>query len=1044
MALSFEDSLNTAQEEGATSNNSNELESASVSVAANSLSSSNAVAVAYASSNSTWVQKSGSKYYSDYSDDNISTINDVKGVIVNDKQVNITQEKNSQFIPFEMDRYYDGYDLIQTTIQIYYVNADNQGNIANAVNVMYNDSKIRFGWLIDDFATAKAGKLKFEIQAVGVNSKGEGYIWKTKPYENLNVIQSLTSNGGIVKPDDDWITEFLTQVQEQVANAQSYANQAQTYASNASTYASNAATSATQAANTVSTAKTELESTVQTAVDTKVNTAMSNYYTKSDVYTKTEVDTLIENVDISEELTSVINDTDAKIKVVQDDLNAYKKTTDADLQSIHTSIDDLPTTLATDYYTKTDSDTKFATKTEVNTISTNVSGMTSSISANTSNIETLSDTVSALQAAVNGIDTSPSLTYDVAYNDEEVGENVFAFYEIENEGDAGEVKTIKKQFTIVGGSGGGATSSTLKIEYVTTSPVVATVNDSVVIKYNFSGTDSSGDAVPEGNATWKVGGRVVATNLAVAGENSFDITDYISIGTQKVNLTIADDAGSIVTKNWTVQKIDVRLESTFNDKLTYPVGAVSFTYTPYGAIEKTVHFVLDGKEIGTFVTSSSGIPITYDIPAQTHGAHLFEIYMTAEINGKAIESNHIVKDIIWYDATSEVPVISCVQQEFTARQYDATNITYTVYDPTTETPTVSLAVDGVVVSTLTLSTNTNTWQYKSSDVGQHTLTITCGDTVKTLVATITELGIDITPITAGLAFDFNPVGYSNNDANRLWSYGDSGISMTVSDNFDWTNGGYVIDDNGDQCFCIKAGTSANINYELFGDDAKVSGKQFKLIFKTDNVANGDATFLSCVSDTMGTDKVGIEMKAHEATIYAKTDSLPLPYAEEEIIEFEFNITPSTETPSMVMGYEDGVSTRPLVYDATHDFQQHKDYRKTISLGSNDCDLYIYRFKVYSNSLSDRNILNNFIADARNAEEMIDRYERNQIYQDGILTPEHLAEVCPQLRIIKIEAPRFTQDKKDVVKDTTIECIYKNGDPILDNWKAYDCCHSGRT
>ena len=30
-------------------------------------------------------------------------------------------------------------------------------------------------------------------------------------------------------------------------------------------------------------------------------------------------------------------------------------------------------------------------------------------------------------------------------------------------------------------------------------------------------------------------------------------------------------------------------------------------------------------------------------------------------------------------------------------------------------------------------------------------------------------------------------------------------------------------------------------------------------------------------------KIGLEMKAHEATIYAKTDSLPLPYAEEEII-----------------------------------------------------------------------------------------------------------------------------------------------------------------
>lgn len=710
------------------------------------------------------------------------------------------------------------------------------------------------------------------------------------------------------------------------------------------------------------------------------------------------------------------------------------------MQGIHDAIDDLPTTLATDYYTKTDSDGKFATKSDLNTTNTTVSGMSSTVESNKSNITTLSTKVSELETTVNSIDTSPALTYDVAYNDEEVGENVFAFYEIENEGDTeNEVKTIKKQFTIVGGSGGGATSSSLRIEYVTTSPVVATVDDKVVIKYNFSGTDSSGDIVPEGNATWKVGGRVVATNIAIAGENSFDVTDYLSIGTQKVNLTITDDAGSIVTKNWTVQKIDVRIESTFNDKLTYPIGKVSFDYTPYGAIEKTVHFVLDGTQIGTVTTSSSGIPMVYEIPAQAHGAHLFEVYMTAEINGRTIETNHIVKDIIWYDATSEVPVIGCVQQDFTARQYDATNIVYTVYDPTTETPTVTLAVDGVVVSTLALESNTNTWQYKSSDVGEHTLTITCGDTVKTLTATVEKLDIDIEPVTAGLVFDFNPSGKSNNDTDRLWSDGD--IAMTVSDDFDWINGGYQIDENGDQYFCIKAGTSAVINYNLFAEDAKRNGKEFKLIFKTTNVENASANFLSCV-DGANNAKIGVEMNVHEAYVYASAGSLYLPYSEEDVVEFEFNINKNTDDIPMVMGYEDGVATRPMIYSDTHDFTQVNP--QYITIGSEHCDVYIYRFKAYNTALTDRGILNNFIADARNAEEMISRYNRNQIYdENGQLTPEALAEKCPQLRIIKLEAPHFTNNKSDKVADTTIQCIYKGGDPILDNWTATGASHSGQ-
>lgn len=1011
-------------------------------------------------------------WYDDYYDEDISIIDDQKNIIVNEKQINLTQETNSQFVPFQMNRYQDGFDLVTTNLLIHFVNKNGNENFATPVNVSYSSDKIRFAWLINKDATAVAGDLTFEIHAVGTNSKGDEYIWKTCPNGKFNILKSLEGDG-IIEPDSTWITSFLRQVNEKVAEAQASVQEAKAIISTAQDAVNEANNAAQQAQGVVDNAKTELQNSLKDSLAD----ILSKYYTQQ------EVDSLLSDIDLTEvydainnidglanfrtsynsetrELTFYNGQSIIKTEILNSNptaewISANDEKTDnkiseaispiqSDLETIHDDIDGLPQTLATNYYNKEVIDEFLedkADKSSVNNLNQKLSTVESTSNTNKSNIEILGTKISDMETVIGEIDTAPSLAYDIDYNDPEIGENVFRFYEIQNEGDPEkEIKTIKKQFTIVGGQGGGTTSSVLKIEYVTMSPVIVTVSDKVLIKFNFYGTDSSGDIVPEGTATWKVGNSIVATSTAISGENTFDISDYISVGTQKVLLTITDDAGSLVTKSWTVQKIDVRLESSFNDKLTYPLGDISFDYTPYGAISKDIHFILDGNEIGMVSTASSGIPMSYTLPSQPHGAHLVDVYMTALINNSTIESNHIIKDVIWYDSTSDSPVISCVQQNITVKQYDTTNIVYSVYDPKTENPKVTLSIDGEIVSTLTLDSNTQTWQYKPTEEGEHTLTITCGDTLKTLVVTVEKLNIDISPITAGLAFDFNPIGRSNNDVDRLWY--DGNVSMTVSDNFDWVNGGYQIDENGDQYFCVKAGTTAVINYKLFADDAKRNGKEFKLVFKTTNVRKANATFLSCQTATTGLFGIGLQMNVHEAYVNANTDTLYLPYSEEDIIEFEFNINKNTDSIPMVLGYEDGVPFRPMIYTSDSSFTQISP--EPITIGSDDCDVLIYRMKAYENSLTDFGVLNNFIADARNADDMINRYNRSQIYnENNSLIAETLAEKCPWLRIIKLEAPHFTNNKSDKVKESIIEMIYKNGDSLLDNWRAVNAGHSGQ-
>lgn len=692
----------------------------------------------------------------------------------------------------------------------------------------------------------------------------------------------------------------------------------------------------------------------------------------------------------------------------------------------------------------------------INTISEKVDKNTFDISTNTSNISNLSKSIDKLTEDMQNVAVDSYTYYHTITKSEENDNYVLTLWQVKDE-----VEEIASS-TVLPATGGGSSSSstTITIERVTPSPFIITTKDPAVIELNFSCVDADGESV-DATYTWKKDKTVISSGSMVQGKNTFDMSDHCVIGTQKFTLTVTDETGSVSVKSWTIQKVDVRIESNFNDRYTNVVGrAVNFPYTPYGAIPKTIHFILDGVELDTIETGSSGTLQSYSIPAQPHGTHLFECYITATVNNTPVETDHIYKDIIWYDEESDIPVIGCIYRNdyygiLNAVQYNTIPIPYNVYDPNTNNPNVTLIVDGKVESELVLTQVNNVWNFKASTIGEHTLEIKCRDTSVIIKILVTDLGVDISPITGNLEFDFNPVGRNNSSADRLWSDSiNDEIKMTVSDNFDWINGGYQIDENGDQFFRIKAGQRAFINYNLFAgsvdNNISTQGMEFKVIFKVENVQDVNATWLTCMNDEK---PVGIELKAHEGYLMTSASDasnpnsyLYMPYSEEDIIELEMNALTldqdNTDATSYIMSYEDGVGLRALIYDASHRLYQYNPV--PITIGSDQCDIRIYRMKAYSAALTDSNILTNFIADARNSDDMIDRYNRNQIYdENGNLSPEHLAEICSNVKIIKIDCPYFTNDKKDYVKNTSAQCIHADGDPILDNWIFSNGYHSGQ-
>lgn len=726
----------------------------------------------------------------------------------------------------------------------------------------------------------------------------------------------------------------------------------------------------------------------------------------------------------------------------------------------------------------------------INALTTKTNSNGSKIGTLETNFQTLSNSFGILQQTVNGLDTE-GYQYYATYEKEESSDNyVYKLHEKKG----GQEEVVSSFVMQGGGGGGGQSATTLVVNRITPSPLIITPTDNAILQYTFSSEDSSGGKI-NGNFTWKLNGNVIASGACIEGTNTIDVTEYCVIGMQRFVLSVTDEGGNTAVRTFNVQKVDVRIESSFNDR--YPVNpgeSVQVPYIPYGAVSKTVHFELDGDE-ETITTSTSGVGQSYLVPAQSHGAHLLKMWITAVINSVDIITDAIYKDIIWYDPDNNTDaVIGCAYRydfhgKATVRQYDTLAIPFTVFDSTTNFPIITRYVDGLPVGTETLQQNQSNWNYKSDTVGTHTLKITCRDTSVTIIVEVEELGIDVSPVTGGLELDFNPSGITNDSSDRIWH--NSKYHMAVSSNFDWSNGGYKIDQNGDDYFLIKAGTYVTFDYRLFAGgvdgNPSVRGSEMKIIFMTENVQDISGVWLTnteTITTTIESGEhagesqetnMGIQLGVHDGWLKtnkassvdtednkASNSYLYMPYSDEDIIELDININPldsnSSEINEFVMAYEDGVPSKAYVYDAADRFYQYTP--QIFKIGSDVCDVRIYRFKIYSTSLDTNAIMRNFIADSRNSTTMLERYDRNCIYynnetqeyspysSDGVIDPEKLAPQVPNVKILMLETDIFTANKKDFIK-SNLRCIHAPGgkiypgDEYYDNWYFENGWHSGQ-
>ena len=558
-----------------------------------------------------------------------------------------------------------------------------------------------------------------------------------------------------------------------------------------------------------------------------------------------------------------------------------------------------------------------------------------------------------------------------------------------------------------GGGGGGGNMGELTVTN-TTGWLSHTVSagSSCVLSFTWSSIE---DEMPTGNGvmTITVGGALRLTQDIQQGSVTVDVGNYLVSGTNKVKLKVSDIYDNTRVITFTISVIEVGITSNFDTSGFFTAGSpIDYTYTPIGAMAKVVYFVVDGQTVATATVTTSGRQQTQTLPSMTHGEHSLLVYFTATVDEETVYSNELYYELVVVDSSSTVPIIASPFRLTEAQQYQTLAIPYTVYTPNSLTSSVILAVNGTTVNLLTVDRTEHIWNYRVDEVDDYTLTITSGSVSKEFEITVGESDIDVEPETNALVLHLTSYGRSNDEADpSIWEDEDHDISCTLT-GFNFVSDGWINDSDGYTALRVAGDARVTIPYKPFANDFRATGKTIELEFATRNILNYDSAVLSCMSDGRG-----FQLTAQRALLSSEQSEISTQYKEDEHVRIAFVAEKRSENRLLYI-YINGIMSGVIQYPDDDDFSQTNPVN--ITIGSNSCTTDVYCIRVYDNDLTRYQVLNNWIADSQDISVMLDRYERNNVYDDyGAITIDNLPNDLPYLVMTAPELPQYKGDKKTI-------------------------------
>ena len=512
------------------------------------------------------------------------------------------------------------------------------------------------------------------------------------------------------------------------------------------------------------------------------------------------------------------------------------------------------------------------------------------------------------------------------------------------------------------------------------------------------------------------------------------ITSAGTVNIQVLATTPIDEEVKTSRSSKTVTVITMDLNTTFDpaSQLALSNGytngqtiSIPYTYTvPTGT---TLKVWVDGVLDSTTTIGGTGRNYIY-LQASNLAAGRHNVQLLAENGG--LLSNAVMVDVLKAGGSTEyvgVKLTAPVAQQsdmplpytygntglpLTVAQFTEISFDIAAWNEDSLTSEVVVAVDGVTTQTLAVGRTSQMLIQRFDTSGNHAMTITCGESVRTFAVAVTASGIAETE-TVGYRKKLSASGRSNSEANPAdWG------GITKFYGVDWRTNGWSKDSQNTDALLLTNGARAIINLRPFVQDVEDGdysiqgrGMTLEMEIQISQVMERGATVMSCLCDNDNSGyPMGLKVTTEEAGLYfggveeittaedlvdengdyidyegnpveepvklkiSRPHGVAMNIAVDRWVHLAFVVQPVTSGYGLAMLFINGVLSRANRY--TGSLRQNTP--ADITFDSDKADIRVRGLRYYRNPLSADEVLSNWIIDRPTAAQIQSASEDNAV------------------------------------------------------------------